>query len=428
MNENEGDFNGFFLGFFISILFSMAFKNLLNQYFIVPYSDDISIFYGALLGCYSIPIILALIFYVFFSKIFESIIEKEDPKAKKKSGCRCCGYICYSESEPSPLNIKCGGIRQGFRKCYVNCCCYICCCCECFQCKKCCGDEKTELELAGLEGREKRICIIYKSYGIIMWACDLLTNSYLVGFSLLMFYLQIINYGCRRSLSEHLEKCEDSKKNLLNILSLAGILFFYFLTVISGCLCTRFANFKGRGESRYIGFGLPLLVFTGSLVSFIVSLLYNYDIISEPDTIYYIIPFSIGSIEFYFILLKKCSKVLLKTQLLSFDTLFSVYLLIWNFFAFILDISNTSSSGLILTQFIITVIVIPLSLIAICLVGICKRLNLLPSDDIEKKSEDNLLSKTKENLIEEKDQENIIKEKKEDSMTEKGQNENEDSE
>ena len=403
MKDNEGEFNGYFTGFFISILVSMALKNILNQYIIVPNAENISIFYGTLLGCYCIPIILALLVFILFSKIFNSTIKKnEDPTGKTKSGCRFCGYVFYTESEPNPEKIKCEWMRKGFRKCYVNCFCYNCCCFKCLACKKCCGDEKDDHELSDVKGRDKKICIIYKVYGKFAWLCDLVTNRELLGFSLLMFYLQLINYGFRGSLSNYLSKCKDSERNVINLLSLAGILFFYYITVFTGCIFAKATGSKITGESNYIGFGLVPIIFNSSLVSFIISLLSYYDLVS--DTVYYLIPFSIGSIEFYLILLKQISRVLLKTELISFDSLFSVYLAIWNFFSFILDVFDASISGLILTQFILSVIATPISLILMCCTCIATgRKNKNKSSSIENSNEDVSLNKTKENLIEEKD-------------------------
>ena len=104
------------------------------------------------------------------------------------------------------------------------------------------------------------------------------------------------------------------------------------------------------------------------------------------------------------ILLKQISRVILKTKLISFDSLFSVYLTIWNLFSFILDVFDASISGLILTQFIISVIVTPISLILVCCTCIFSRKNQNKSSSIENSKEDVSLNKTKENLIEEKEE------------------------
>lgn len=409
MKDNESSYNGYFSGFFIAILLSMALKNILNQYIIIKNFEDVPTFYGILLGCFCIPIILALIVYIIFSKIFDSSIDKKDPKAGTKSGCRCCGYVYYSESKPNPLNIKCEWLRKGFRKCYVNCCCYCCCCCccQCFACEKCCGDEKTFEELSDASyDKEQKICVCYKSYGKFAWFCDLITKRELLGASILMYFLQIINYGFRRDLSNYLDNCEDEKRNIINILSLGGILFFYFVTVISGCIFAKGNNLKIVGESNYVGFGIVTLIFPASLVSFIASILSYWEKI--PESIHYIIPFSIGSIEFYLILLKQVSKSILRTEMISFDSLFSAYMAIWTVFSSLLEILNASVSGLILTQFIITVVVAPLSFLAFCLSCVCnKKIQEMRADSnkIENK-EDVVINETKEDLIGEKENEN----------------------
>ena len=84
--------------------------------------------------------------------------------------------------------------------------------------------------------------------------CDLITKRTLLACSLVMFLLQIINYGSRKSLSEYLETCGDSKRLLLNILSLLGILFFFILTVVFGYFLVKCAKLEGSGETVYLGY------------------------------------------------------------------------------------------------------------------------------------------------------------------------------
>ena len=222
-NKSKGGFGGSFLCFYISLLFSMALKYILNQYIIVHNKEDSEIFYATLIGCHIIPIILALIFYFLFAKIFESNIPKPEDKKESNSGCRLFGCIIYKESEDNPLDIKCEGIRKGCRKCYFNCFCYCCCCCKCFSCNNCCCDSKTDDELYDVENRDKMICIIYKSSGVISWFCDLLTNRNVMIYCFIMLFLQLINCGFRGSLSSYLSNCEEQKRDIINLLGLAGI-------------------------------------------------------------------------------------------------------------------------------------------------------------------------------------------------------------
>ena len=383
-NKSKGGFGGSFLCFYISLLFSMALKYILNQYIIVHNKEDSEIFYAALIGCHIIPIILALIFYFLFAKIFESNIPKPEDKKESKSGCRLFGCIIYKESEDNPLDIKCEGIRKGCRKCYFNCFCYCCCCCKCFSCNNCCCDSKTDDELSDVENRDKMICIIYKSSGVISWFCDLLTNRNVMIYCFIMLFLQLINCGFRGSLSSYLSNCEEQKRDIINLLGLAGIFLFYFFIVLPGCVCAKFIGGQKVDEGSIIGFGLPLYLFPASLVSFIFSLLAYYEMID--DTIYYLIPFSIGSIEFYLILLKRIASAILPTEFLSADFVISIYIIFWNIFTLILELSNASSSGLILTQFIFTSIAIPILLCLICLF-FCKGKEVIQSNQIENKEE-----------------------------------------
>ena len=74
-------YNGYWLGYFISILFSMGLKYILNQFIIVQKHGIIKKFYGFLIACHWVPILLSLVVYYGFSKIFNEKIVKQ--KAKK---------------------------------------------------------------------------------------------------------------------------------------------------------------------------------------------------------------------------------------------------------------------------------------------------------------------------------------------------------
>ena len=78
-------------------------------------------------------------------------------------------------------------------------------------------------------------------------------------------------------------------------------------------------------------------------------------------------PFSIGSIEFYNIILQKIADAVFKTQAISFGSFFSFYVIIWSIIAFLIDIFEIKNSKLILAQFIISLIlIIPGLLIIVC--------------------------------------------------------------
>ena len=400
--KDKKNFGGSFLGFYISILFSMAIKYLLNQYLIVQNKEDSDKFYSGLFVYYLYSIILALIFYFIFSFIFVSNIPKKEDKKKSKSGCRLLGCIVYSESEDNPINIKCEGIRKGCRKCYVNCFCHLCCCCKCFACNNCCCccDNKTNIELSEAINRDKMICIIYKTTGIISWFCNLLTNRFMIIFILIMYFLQIINYGFRETLSNYLSNCEDSEITIINLLGLAGILLFYFLVVLPGCICAKCFEVKKVDEGTFIGYGLLFNIIPAGLISFIFSILIHYDIIG--DIRYYLMPFSIGSIEFYLILLKRISGAFFPTEFFSADYFISLYIIFWNIFTLILELSNVSSSKLIFMQFVLLSILIPILLILISLYCYCGK-KIIKSQEIENK-EEVFISDNKDEIKEDKEE------------------------
>ena len=368
-----GNYNLYFFGYFLSILISMFLKIIINKYFIWPkYNNEDNLsFFIAIIIFHTSPILLSLIFYFIFSIIFNSKIKKKQ-KNKIISSCRLFGYIYYSEKETNHKNIACEECRTGIRKCYYNCYCYKCpcfkccecnICCQCFHCSciECCSKEE---DLSQIKNRDKQIYIIFKTSGKFSWFCNLLTNRIVLGYSLIMIFLELINFGFRPSLTTFLKNCDNSKKDIINIFLLLGIFLFYLLSIISGCIftkCFREEFKEPLSEGSYLGVGIIFLIVTGSIISFIVSLLIHFEIISE-NIKYFFIPFSIGSIEYYKILLKRMSKELLELEIVSFDMIFSIYIKIWDTFVYILEITNISYSNLILTQFIITSIVIFFSL------------------------------------------------------------------
>ena len=411
-----GNYNLYFFGYFLSILISMFLKIIINKYYIWPkYNNENNLlFFIAIIIFHISPILLSLFFYCIFSIIFNSKIKK-NKKNKIISSCRLFGYIYYSEKETNPKNITCEECRTGIRKCYYNCYCYKCpcfkccecnICCQCFHCShiECCSKKE---DLSQINNRAKQIYIIFRTSGIFSWFCNLLTNRIVYGFSFIMIFLELINFGFRPSLATFLKNCDNSKKDIINIFLLLGIFLFYLLSIISGCIftkCFREEFKKPLSEGSYLGAGIAFLIVTGSIISFIVSLLIYFEIISDNKK-YFFIPFSIGSIEYYKILLKRMSKELLELEVISFDTVFSIYIRIWNTFVYILEIINISYSNLILTQFIITSIVI---LFSLCFSICCYKL----------KKENNKIKKL-EQLIEEKKKENEEKLNKTNDLKEK---------
>ena len=350
-------YNGYWIGYFISILVSMGLKFVFNRFVIIQENGKIKKFYGLLIAFHCVPILLSLLVYIGFSTIFNKKV-KSKKKKKSSSSCRFCGYIYYSEEEKNEKEIKCEGCRKGFRKCYYNCFCYKCSCfncCECLTCCCCCGKED---DLSEVEYREKKVCVIYKTTGKCAWFCDLFTDKVLLILAFMMFLLELVNFGFKPNLSEYLDGLDNSELYKYNLFGLLGILIFYFLTLFSGWAfkkCLSSDDLEGEGSN--LGIGLDVIFFPGSVVSFIISIFAYFTDISE-EAKHLIMPLSIGSIEFFKILLQNISDGIFKTQAVSFDSLFSIYVIIWNIFAFILDITGVNTKKMILAQFIVSLIVI----------------------------------------------------------------------
>ena len=355
--EPTKQYNGYWIGYFISILFSMGLKYVLNRFVIVQKHGNIKKFYGLLVACHCAPILISLLVYYGFSKIFNDKIVKKKKK-KKSSSCRFFGYVYYSEEEENEKDIKCEGCRKGFRKCYYNCFCWACPCFDCCECLTCCCCYGEKDDLSEVEYREKKICVIYKTTGKCAWFCDLVTDKVLLSMVFIMFLLEFANFGFKQNLSEYLEELDNSELYKYNLFSLLGIFLFYFITLFSGWIfkkCVYYDELKGEGSN--LGVGMDIIFFPGSVLSFIISIFTYFTDISE-EAKHFIMPLSIGSIEFFKILLQNVSDGIFKTQAISFDSLFSIYVIIWEIFVFILDIFNAKSKKMILAQFIITLVVI----------------------------------------------------------------------
>ena len=179
----------------------------------------------------------------------------------------------------------------------------------------------------------------------------------------MMFVLEFANFGFKPNLSEYLEEIDNSELYKYNLMGLVGILLFYFITLFSGWIykkCLHLNELTGEGSN--IGVGMDVIFFPGCVVSFIISIFAYFTEISE-EAKHLIMPLSIGSIEFYKILLQNISDKIFETQAISFDSLFSIYVIIWEIFVFILDICGTKSKKRILAQFIISLIIIIIGII-----------------------------------------------------------------
>jgi hypothetical protein len=93
--------------------------------------------------------------------------------------------------------------------------------------------------LSQINNREKQLYIIFRTSGKCSWFCNLLTNRIVYGYSFIMIFLELINFGFRPSLTSFLKNCDNSKKDIINIFLLLGIFLFYLLSIISGCIFTK---------------------------------------------------------------------------------------------------------------------------------------------------------------------------------------------
>ena len=306
----------------------------------------------------AISIVSSIVFYSLFSCCFCEKTNDDDDDKTSSSVIKIFGYVIYIQSNKLDKSICCHDCRVSMKKCSYCCGCYFCDCC-----KVCCriNNDVSEANL-----NKERICITYKIAGLCTWFFNIITDPDMIPFIVLIYFLEITNFGFRLELDKYLEQNEDD--TILNYISLSSEIVLYFFNLIFGLSCygckimeniagilnKKFVNpeyIKSKNETNITRSGLYFLILGGYFISFILSCLMHFNIIN--DIKYYFIIFSIEICEYTkVIVLYFADSRPEKYELLTKSFQISFYLLFLDILKFVIEIFDTKSETLIFFQFI----------------------------------------------------------------------------
>ena len=240
--------------------------------------------------------------------------------------------------------------------------------------------------------------------------------------------MKISNFGFISLIDEHIEQLvhddinySDSKnrKEIFNIhiAYIVGIIYYYLLNLLFGILFYHIFPVKKvdyYGELYMIGTGLIVLIVFESVISCIFSSLVYFKKIEDYK--YYLMAFSVSSFEYLKLLIinyvSKNSDN--RTQLFTYSSFFSLFLLIINLVFTAIEYSVDDHISFILVQFISGIIFSFLGIFIFALsISFIKKNKIKTSEDL-----DNLMEsqkKEKQRLLEERkklkeQEEKLIKE------------------
>ena len=376
------ELKGYFRFYLFSISLSIIFKLIFNRIFIPEYTENnkekANVFF---LLFYSISTILSLIFYFIFSTAFR---KEQNEKKKIYSSMRFAGYIIYREEiirEESSFCRNCGDIIKQLN---YACCCYLCSITYVIKCIFCCkvkfskyNHYKTRKN--SVINKKEEICIIYKVSGKCAWLTDLLTETKILAFVIIIYIIELFNIGFKKVLTfEDKDKDIGNKSFIVNIISLFSMFIFYLIDRYGGKLINKILN-KIDGidedednfddciccvcgkEFNNIIIGILPVIFCESILTAIISPLVYYNKMKEFH--YYFIPISIGCIEFLKVICLNFLSFHFKInnndmEIISSSFVFSIYFLIWTAISFIIDLFNSKINKLVLFQFIFSLVII----------------------------------------------------------------------
>ena len=424
-NEEIGKYNGYYLSYLLSFLTAIVVR-------LYSFDDKIisehKFFYINLSIIHFIPIIFSLFFYLIYSLVFKKKSENKYDICITKF----CGYLIFKENKAKKNSICCEGCRVGFRKFNALWC--PCCNCKCLTCEKCCPFLplsdccKVKADLSEMGDRDKSLCICYKLNGKCSWLCEYFSNELIFYCSIFFFIMKLLNFGFNSLLDKHIKELiyddinNSNSKNRDEILKIhiayiVGIIYYYLINLLFGIIFYHIFPVKKvdyYGELYMIGMGLVVLIVFESVISCIFSSLVYFKKIEDYK--YYLMAFSVSSFEYLKLLIinyiSKNSDN--RTQLFTYSSFFSLFLLIINLVFTAIEYSVDERISFIFVQFISGLI---FSFFGICifalLIFFIKKNKIKTSEDL-----DNLIEsqkKEKQKLLEERkklkeQEEKLIKE------------------
>ena len=324
---------------------------------------------------------------------------------------RFAGYIIYKEEiirEESGFFKNCWDIIKQLNH---ACCCYLCSFTYIVKCIFCC---KVDCEKYNHYKKRKNseinkteeICIFYKVSGKCAWLTEILTETKILVFVLIIYIIELFNIGFRKVLI--IDDKDENIKNksfIINIISLVSILIFYIIDRYGGSLLNKLLNkieedfleapdccVYGKEFAIIMAGILPTIIFESILTAIISSLIY-YDKIKVNE--YYFIPISIGCIEYLKLMCLNFLSFHFKTnnndlEILSSSFVYSIYFLLWTAISFIIDLFNAKINKLILFQFILSLVILGLFVVFLVLQIYLYYYDKMESEKQKKKISDKL--------------------------------------
>ena len=185
---------------------------------------------------------------------------------------------------------------------------------------------------------------------------------------IIIYSFELINLGFKPELNNYLEtKSDENEILIINIISFASLLFFYFLNLIIGIVHVKYSNLGIKpiklnkenfeyivqpSEFNYIFHPITIFSLVTNIFNIIISALFYFKI--SKNLIYYFITFSISISEYVnIILLYLAQGDQINVDIIKKSFAISIYKIIFSIIKLFLDISNPDNLSVILFQFII---------------------------------------------------------------------------
>ena len=394
VNKKKHKLENYFIFYLICITFSISLKILLDFIFIDEYKYSSR---EKVNNYFIINYIISLYFSLFLYKCYSFILLNENEKqANQISSMKLCGYVIYNESMPNydiicknDCNNECYNKFYICRECLEDCgiccktfntslCCYICscsgccktiCCCQCNKCNE--NDKDIKKRTYNDINKIEAICICYRVTGRWNWIGNILTIDYIYPLFYILYFILITNMGFEDIIWNNLKK-NNNNDFLVNFIILATIIVYYFIHIVGGKVLIELSgklfnikDFRRRleacpGEYKDIFFGYIAYIITQTLCSIILSVIIYFD---SKKIHYFVLSITLGSVEYIKINILEVISFFYEInyknyEFFSSSTIFSFYLLIWNFILFILDLLGVENKTLILVQFIFGIILV----------------------------------------------------------------------
>lgn len=354
--------NGFLIFYLASMSFSSICVIILNRIFMIDYSEENKISWKFIL-MFSIPMILALIFYKVYSIAFSDENNEENKEIKIiKFG----GYVIYQEKKLSDEKCCiscCSDCIESFKKLDYGCCCQLCGFSYLFKsmfCCKCSCSNNVRTQISSNDYKKENFCIIYKVNGICSWFVNTLTNPRVLIFVPILYIFNALNIGFDYDIAKDIEE-HKNKVIISNIISLFSRIIFYVINYLGGSFLIKKFDFYKNNEFFTIINGFILIIILESLFSATISILIYWNLING-DLKDFLVTVSLESKEYIEIVCLDYFSLYFEINLsfgdfLSNSSILTFYLIIWNFFEFIMEILNFKNDYLLIFQFSFGIII-----------------------------------------------------------------------